>query len=150
MVVVIVTAGLVAVAWLWLKRPMSPVPAEMARQAQFDVFYPSRLPSGFAVDRATTRLQQGTLIFIAKNGSGDSIAFTEQAPPKDFDFNKFHDSLQGGRDLHVPPYRAVTGSAGNGLSVVSIETNRTWIMASSATSLSPADSKLIVSGLRPQ
>jgi hypothetical protein len=128
----------------------SPVPAEIADKALFDVYYPSRLPAGYTIDQDSFQfVENDVLVFSAKKADGSgTIAFTEQAKPEDYDFNEFNKGLNKPQKLHSGDYTAILGQLGDNQPILSVTSDSTWVLVRSEARVSAQDYKTIAGGLK--
>lgn len=140
-------------AFLMLQRPTSSaqIPKDITDWATFSLYVPSKLPSTYKVDETSFSKQEDTVVsFTARDSAGSTIYFTQQAKPKNFDFDTFYrEQTTEPTTLSDVPFPTVTAKVQNNTTkVVSIVTDDTWILASSQAPLSESDMKTIAQGMQ--
>lgn len=128
------------------------IPAAITQQFQPPIYLPTKLPGNYRIDNETFRLQEDNttvLIFNATDGKNGDLVFTEQAKPKDFDFDSFHnDNFDTPQTLTGTPYPSVWGKTINNRLSLSVITDDTWIMMTTSAPLSANDMRKIAENLR--
>jgi hypothetical protein len=126
------------------------LPSTVTEQARFPIYLPTRLPRGFEVAEDSFSYDQGVLIFKANNKIGDVIAITEQPKPDNFDFENFYaKQLTQSKQLRNVPFPSTIGTSTEvGSHVLSVVTNKTWLLISSRAPLAESDLQLIAGSLR--
>lgn len=125
------------------------IPQDIKNKADFTLFAPRELPSGFTVVESSFTVQEGAVIFQATNGSGGTITFAEQKRPDNFDFDTFYRTqLKDVKHLDGTPHDSVVGKATqNDSQVLSVVTNGTWLLITSTPPLGEDASKRLVGSL---
>jgi hypothetical protein len=128
------------------------VPDYIKKNATHSIYIPRKLPNGYKIAEGSFMMDEAenTLLFRAEDSSGSSIAFTEQKRPQDFDFEKFYqEQMEGAKKLDGTPYPSVFGRAPTGdRFLLSIVTDDTWILASTAAPLNEQDFTLIAKNIK--
>lgn len=118
----------VTVIWHFSKDPAGPVPADITNRAQFTVFYPSKLPAGYTIDRDSFTFQDGTVIFTISGPKKQRLIFTQQGRPSNLDVKKLHKEQINQGTVVITPYgEAAIGILGPNL-VASLLTEDAWIL----------------------
>lgn len=147
-IVLTISGGLIASILL---RAPSVLPASIARQLPFPAYIPGELPGNFAIVEDSFVYEAGVLLFKAEDLTGASIAFTVQQKPTNLDFATFYsEQFKDVKNLNDVPFPSVTGKTQQGSSMLSIITDRTWILASSRSPLSQDDMQRIASSMQIQ
>lgn len=149
-VVVIVAGGIGA--WLYFgnqPKPVAQIPSGISDRLRFPVYLPSRLPGGFSLVVNSYSLDQGVLIFKAQDSSGMVMAFTEQAKPDKFDFANFYsEQLTNPQTLDNVPFASVSGKNTQQYNVLSIVTDKTWIIVSTRAPLAQNDLQVLAQNMQ--
>lgn len=110
------------------------VPQEITSKVFYDVYVPSKEFDGYTVDQNSYKVNEGVVIFQAVRQNGDTLVFTQQGVPKNFDFNNFYtDTLSDATKIKESKYQTVYGRLVNGQYAISIIVDSTWLLISSNT-----------------
>lgn len=146
-------AGLILIAlsgifWLWQNTTAPRVPRDIAKQALFAIYMPSKLPSGYKINPDSYESRQGVLMFSAQNNKKGHINFSLQARPQSYDFSALYErSLKDTRKVPNTPYPAFIGKAENNTTMLSIEADRTWLIITTRTPNTEQDLEFIAKHL---
>lgn len=122
---------------------------QAANQAAFPIYSPTQLPEGFTIDEGSVSLTTEVLLFTAKNTQGDTLIFTENPVPKDFDFESFYNKqFVGAQNISSIYGRGQAGILDNVMSG-SLVTDSTWIIIKGPENLPAKDMEMIIKGLKP-
>jgi hypothetical protein len=125
------------------------VPADIAQQAKSPIYLSATLPGTYQVVRGSFLFDENTLVYSAKNASGESIVFTQQPKPADFNFDDFYQQqLTEARTVESGEYASVSGKTKDGKYMLSIVTKDTWIVVSMPVLLSDSDLQIIAKGMK--
>lgn len=148
----IITVLLGVIGLLALKiygTPDVKIPTDIAQQVSHPIYTPRSLPEGYKILEDSFTNSEEALIFRAENSSGSSIIFTEQKRPKDFDFDQFHQGqMENATVLEGTPYPSVVGKAPTGQKLLSIVTDTTWILVTTAAPLSQDNFQNIANSIK--
>lgn len=150
-----VAASLLALAAfvLWYSALPGPVkvPPAIAERIYFPVYMPRQLPDGYVIQQPSFQEKDGSLIFTAVNTHTEKLVFTEQPMPERFDFARFYkESIRESENLPETPHQTVLGRLPNGNRLLSVTTEKTWLLITTASDLDEASARLIVSSLTKQ
>ncbi len=149
LIIILIIVGSIFVFWtIKHRRSESPIPLAISEKALYEIYYPSKLPVGYTINQNSFNLSDGILLFGVSDGANHNIAFTEQAKPKDFDFNHFNSGLKDAKNLANTPYTNVLGKTSAGATLLSVTGDTTWLIISSNSSLTEADWRLIAQNLK--
>lgn len=115
------------------------------------VYRPTKLPGNYKIDKNSVSLAENNtvLIFEARDGAGSTLSFTEQASPKDFDFDDFYkNQLNGAKTLSNVRHPSVWGKTLNGHLTLSVVTDDAWILMTTSAPLSENDMHLIAQNIK--
>jgi hypothetical protein len=138
----------IAAITISLIKPHSPFPNKIRQEALFQLYYPSQLPDGYSIDASSYHVKDGAVIFGAVSASGSTIAFSEQAVPKEFDFSGFYQGLTHAKRVDSAQFSTVQGSTPDRATVMSVVANSTWILLTSHQQMRDQDVKLVANHLR--
>lgn len=127
------------------------IPPQITQKLIFTPYLPGSLPGNYAINNSSFSLQDdGVLVFSASDGTGTSIAFTEQKKPSKLNFTDFyHQHMTDTRTLSNVPFPSVVGkSAASKGKVLSVVADDTWIFVSTKSPLSNQDLQVIAESLR--
>lgn len=127
------------------------VPSSITQKVKSGIYMPSKLPGNYKIDEQSFKFvdEDSVLIFQAEDGVSGNLVFSEQAKPKDFDFDNFHKgNFEDPKTLSNAPYTSVWGKSVDGRVALSIVTEDTWIIMATSAPLSQEDMQLIASGVR--
>ncbi len=126
------------VVYLLLFRPQRiELPTDMATQATYQLYVPSNLPKGYAYDNDSPYFSEGVFGYTVTGPNSEKIFITQQARPKDFDFEQFYLSHFFKRYEQLTEAGKTTfGEINFRSKVFSIEAGDTWIFANGDLSLS--------------
>ncbi|MBX4188706.1 hypothetical protein KW792_01245 [Candidatus Saccharibacteria bacterium] len=130
-IILIILGGLAgAAAYAYPKyHAKNPFPADVRSHAKFTLLYPTQLPAGYAVDKASVSTSNEILLFNAIN-SGQKMTFSEQKIPKGFDFSNFYKTgLANTQQFSTVYGQAAVGKAA-GHYVGSLVAGDTWLLIS--------------------
>lgn len=112
------------------------LPTDIKNKLNFPVFIPKTLPDHFSIKESSFTLDENTLLFSAESETGQTIFFSEQQKPADFNFNNFYqENIKEIRTLNDTPFPTVAGRspAQQNAEIVSVVTDKTWIIIQSNT-----------------
>ncbi len=142
---IVVGAGLLINAY------RQPIPAQLRHGLNFPLYYPTGLPTGYAVDSTSFRRQDNVIIFAIKTPRSGTIAVSEAHLPIDLDLS-VHQNPSG---IKLPDEKNFTTSIGQAQMslwgdkmVSSLVTQETWIILN-VTGVSPRDAEAVTSSFRP-
>lgn len=148
-VIVIASIGVVAGSLIASNVLGTRVPETVLQQAKSPIYLPGSLPSGYSVDQSSFVISEDTVLFTATNKEGSKLVFAEQAKPKDFDFDNFHQGqLQEPKALQGTKYTSVWGKAVDNRLFLSVVADDTWITMTTSALLNEGDMRNISQGLR--
>jgi hypothetical protein len=127
------------------------VPDAIKKQVKSAIYVPTRLPGNYKIDQSSFGMveENTVLVFSAKDDLDSSLIFSEQAKPKDFDFDNFHQgNFEDPKALSDIPYKSVWGKSVDGRTALSVVTNDTWIIMVTESTLAEADLLLIAKNIR--
>jgi hypothetical protein len=126
------------------------IPAATAEQVLHPIYVPDTLPEGYSLDESSLQTDEGVLMFYLVNQAGQRIVFSQQAEPKEFDFNTFHKkSLKHPRSLTGMPYPTVIGTSEGDTALMSIRADKTWVIVTAKPN-QPAALEQIARSLKRQ
>jgi hypothetical protein len=79
--VLVLVAVAVLLAWHFKSQDSTSLPQSVLKSADFPVYYPSKLPSGYQLDDTSITVQKQTLFYNLKKDAG-VIHISEQAAPE--------------------------------------------------------------------
>jgi len=128
LLVLIIAGGITAGGYLYYSKN-NVVPSKIKSQAEIPVFNPTKLPSGFKINKNSFNVTQGNIItYYAENTSKDKINFTIQARPSNFNFDKFYsETMSNSTRFSTPLGEAAVGKAGGHL-LGSLATTKSWAL----------------------
>lgn len=107
------------------------IPGKYSRGLNFPLYYPTNLPDGYAVDRASFKRQGNVLIFNITAPTGQNIAVSEEALPKNLNLTQ----SQPQAPVALPDQRNFTTAIGaahinlwGDRFVSNVVTNKTWVV----------------------
>ncbi len=122
----------VAVGIIFLNRDNGPFPPSITKKVEFQLYYPSRLPTGFSVDKESFSFKDGVAIFTIRTPYNRSVSVSQQAAPADAPVQQ---SLAPGAPVQIPGERSFPTNIGQGHIglwgenyVADITTEETWII----------------------
>ena len=126
------------------------IPNHITENAQHPIYIPKKLPGGYKIIDGSFAISEEALLFRVEDSSGSSLAFTEQKRPQNFDFEQFYrDQMQSAKKLSGTPHPSVLGKSPSGdRFLLSIVTDDTWILVSTAAPLNEQDFTLIAKGIK--
>jgi hypothetical protein len=152
----ILAAG--AGAWIYLHRPVSPVPKEFRKGLTFTIYYPDqkKLPTGYVLDKTSfANPHDNTLLYRVNYGNGKKLTFALQIKPSADDIESFYANLIPLRNkMDVPAGHAEIGAYNNAgkidtQSVVSLPTaTNTWIIITGPADIDQGQLKQVLESIR--
>jgi len=126
----------------------NPFPAGIRSNAGLSLFYPSKLPAGYTVDKTSINLSNGVLLYSANNGD-KRLVFTLQKTPTAFDFANFYKQQLTGDQQYQTPYGQATIGKNSNHYLGSLTAGDTWLLLSSSGSqVSMDDMSLVMTHLK--
>lgn len=145
-VLLVFICGLLAIALLigWHGRDnrSSLVPKDIQKAVDFTVYYPSNLPSGYALDTQSFRLAEpGVVLFAVTYSNGKSIVFSEQQQPSTGEMDKFVSSyLPLNSAVQLPLGQAKIGAYGSAPDIRTVASlpirNGPWLIVTAPSEVS--------------
>jgi cytoskeletal protein RodZ len=127
------------------------IPVSMRHQLKFPLYYPTRLPNGYNVDKSSFKIQDKTvLIFSVLTPNGKNAAVTEEAVPTNTPTHQTSNSpiqIPGEANFTAPIGQAHVGLWGDKY-VADIVTPQTWIIINS-TGLTLDQAKAVALSFTP-
>ena len=140
-IVAFVIIGLGVGAYFVFGMSHNPIPAVVRSQVKFDLFYPSKLPNGWKLDKNSFTASSQLVVYKLKNGN-NTIVVNTQAKPKDLDLNYFYTKgLSGAVKFTTPLGDAAVGKS-SGQLIGSLTSTNSWILATSSNSKSVSSDTL--------
>ncbi len=150
LVALILAAGLAY--WLVRGRQQSPVPSSVSQAVSFKIIYPTRLPQGFTLDKASFQVSNGPVVtYNATNKKNGHIIFSVQPRPMTFDFSSFYaQGLAGTLKFNTDSGEGAVGN--NGLKVVgSLVTDTSWaLVTADNSSVTTGDIQTTIKNMRQE
>lgn len=145
--ILILLAASVLTAYVLL-RPQYLIPKNIQQQMELTLYYPTKLPSGYVVDRNSFQVSNQVLTFSASNKE-HKILFTIQERPPNFDYPAFYTKGLTQSDQFSTPFgQAGVGNANSRL-IGSLPIDKTWILLSStSTKVKSADFREILQNMK--
>ncbi len=115
------------------------VPPTIAQRAKSAIYLPSKLPGNYTIEESSFSIQEDEVIlFKATDGVDGRIVFTEQARPKEFDFDSFYNSeMKDPKTLEGTPFISVLGKTKDDKTqFMSVVTDETWLLISTQSPIS--------------
>lgn len=133
-----------------LRQPSVSIPKAITQNSNLPIYLPDQLPGNYKLDEGSFDLAEknSVLIFVANDGAGSKLFFSEQQKPRDFDFNDFYrNQLKETKTLNNVPYPSVWGKTADNRLALSVVTEDTWIVLATSAPLNESDLQKIVNGL---
>lgn len=110
-------------------RQKNPFPVDIVQQSKLSLFYPSKLPAGFAVDQSSMQVTNGITAFSAINGS-QKLVFTQQKTPASFNFGAFYSQSLTDTNHFTTSYGQAAVGKNSGRWLGSLVSGDTWLLLS--------------------
>lgn len=126
-----------------------PIPQNIRSQANFALYYPQLLPSGWSIVNSSFYADPSNqVVGYHIQGPSGGVSISIQPVPKSFSFNDFYTKrLTGTVQFLTTLGQGAVGKAGN-LYVGSLETTSSWVLVSpSSGAVTEADIQFILSHL---
>jgi hypothetical protein len=125
-----------------------PFSADIQTNAGYPLFYPAKLPPGYAIDKTDINLANGVVIYSAINGD-KRLVFTMQKTPPGFDFDNFYkQQLSNNQQFQTPYGQAVVGK-NSGRFLGSLSSGGSWLLVSTnSQAVSMDDISLVMTHLK--
>lgn len=142
-----------ATFYLWRKETAEfhlTLPGSLHSQLLFKPLLPGQLPDDYQIQSSSFQTQESVLIFTAFNSKGDVITFSEQASPRDFDYNRFYqDKISNPTKLATRATTSVFGKARDGdrNTLLSVVSDNVWVIVTLPASISNKDATIIAQNL---
>lgn len=87
------------------------IPTSLTKNILFEIYYPSKLPKDFEVNKDSFSFSQEVLTFTATNkNTGNMLTFNEQAKPPNFDYNILNRSIDNPQKISINPVESILGT----------------------------------------
>jgi hypothetical protein len=150
-VVIIAVGGFVAYQRFG-SEPQVKVPVNVAQSVSFPIYIPQKLPEGYSIEQASFQhvSGEGVVLFQASDKAGDKLVFSEQAKPAGFNFDDFTSKqLVNSKSLPNVPYPTTVGKTlDKQTTLISIVTDKTWIIATTQSEFSNQQLQAIAASIR--
>lgn len=124
-----------------------PFPTAQHQAVAIDLYYPAQLPEGFQIDTVSAEnIEKNVVVLRATNPeAGTIITLSQQAAPKDFNFNILHNSFEGKTSYKVKLGTVTTGSIDNGKTKIAslVTKDNTWILLNTTEGVSDKDVRFV-------
>jgi hypothetical protein len=148
---IIVIALLVWGAWAFATRPVWPNPQLItaSKTADFPVYYPTTLPSGFSYVKGSAKLSADVFIYaLAYDGGKHQLHISVEAKPAGVQFDDFYTRiLNNESDVLSSQGKAVIGNAG-GQTIGSLVTDKSWVTLNTPSNIDTDTLKALIGSLR--
>lgn len=127
------------------------LPPDIKTKLTFPAYLPEKLPGSYRLQANSFSFQEdAVLLFKAVDSSGSNLLFSEQAKPKEMNFEDFYaKQMKEAKTLSGTPYASVWGrTADESSSILSIVTDETWILLTTKTPISEPDLQTIAKNLQ--
>lgn len=144
----ILLTGLATSGWL-LMQTEDPTPPSVKASVSLPLYYPEKLPPGFALNEKSYSVNGEVVSFNASKSNGDKILFTVQPRPPTFDYQTFYQKgLSGTEQFTTPIGQAAIGKAQNKL-IGNLVTDVSWVLiGTNSSDISASDLRLVLNGLK--
>jgi hypothetical protein len=105
-----------------------PLPEKIKREANFTLYYPTKVPSGFRFDEVAYDSSTKVVTYDYSTIDGDKIFFSLQPKPRNFNFNDFNKKQISGASQISTPLGTATLGVLQKQTLSSIVTDKTWIL----------------------
>ncbi len=152
MVVIIIIGGLAAGGWFWaypkyITQP-NPFPATIQNKVSYSLFYPAKLPSGFAISQSSYNLANNTVTYRATKGD-KKIVFTMQKAPAGLDFNAFYKQQLTDIQNYTTQFGPGVIGVNDNRQLGSLVANGTWVLlTTNSSSVNRDDISLVMNNLQ--
>lgn len=129
------------------------LPSDIKTKLTFPAYIPTELPGSYRIQTDSFSIQEeAVLLFKAVDSSGSSLFFSQQAKPKDMNFDAFYtQQIKEAKTLDDTPYATVWGKTADGTSsIMSIVADETWILLTTQAPMSESDLQTVAQSLRRQ
>lgn len=144
-VVLLIAAGVGAYLLFFVSH--DPIPQNIRSQANFTLYYPKSLPSGWYVDKSSFYADSSDqVIGYRLKGQNGYLGITIQPTPNSFNFNDFYTKrLADTTQFLTPLGQGAIGKAGNDY-IGSLDTPSSWVLTSSSSNgISKSDIQYVLS-----
>jgi hypothetical protein len=126
----------------------NPFPAQIQTDAQFPLFYPHKLPPGYAVDQNSFNYANSQVIYNAHNGA-NKIVFTIQKAPAGLNFNTFYKQQLTNMHNYTTAYGPAVIGTNDKRQLGSLVADGTWMLLSTnSSSVTLGDMSLVMNNLK--
>jgi hypothetical protein len=130
-------------------RPEKPSVLSSYRQkVDFPLYYPVNLPGEFSVDESSVSSGDGVILYQVTHSSGEKINISLQQKPADFDYENFYRETLKSPQSYLLPIGKVTFGKINRGGLVSIETEKTWILINTVSPIEYDQLKPLIARLK--
>ena len=126
------------------------IPDTIKTKFKSAIYLPNTLPGNYKIDESSFTLaeEDTVLVFNATDSANSKLIFSEQAKPKDFDFNNFHKGqFEDVKTISGVSYPSFWGKSVDGRMALSVITDDTWIIMVTSSPLGQDDMALVAKGI---
>jgi hypothetical protein len=125
----------------------SSVPPGVQEASSFQLYHPTWLPAGYAMNTESYDITSQVVTFSARLGR-QSLLFSEQARPEGFNFETFYeDQMTKKRFVQTSTGRAVIGEF-EGVQSASLVAGQTWLLIRAPSGLAIGDFEQLLKGVK--
>jgi hypothetical protein len=125
--------------FVWQPAVVDPFSAKLAASMQFPLYYPTRLPNGFRIDKTSVTVPQaGVAVFTIVGPHNEKLYMSEEARPTTFDIGGFYKKFSGLRTANMSYGEIAVGRINNGATEIgslAFATNKTWVLTNTSASI---------------
>jgi hypothetical protein len=135
-VIVVVAVITGAVIFVVRNSQHDPLPADVKQEANFALYYPKEVPSGFHFDQAKYDASTRVVTYDYTTSDGNKLYFSLQPKPAKFNFDNFNKKQLAGAHQTETPVGTATIGILQQETVSSVVTDKTWIIISAGEKVS--------------
>lgn len=140
---------LVSGVYFFTMRNSSPIPASVANQAVFSLYYPSKLPKGYQIDKKSFQYVDRRVSYTLVSKTQPKMLVTVQPKPAAYNLDEFTNNLPGKIGVLTPYGTAAVGISGE-TKLGSLVDGDVWYLMTTSSKVPDQNVKTILSSLKKQ
>lgn len=125
----------------------NPFPPEISQNAPYPLYYPSKLPAGYKVDKLSITVVSQTVTYIAKNSQSKEIYFSVQPKPQQQLDDFYSMVLQDKTEILTREGKAFVGTKGQ-TTQGSLQADQTLVVVTAPGDVPKGGMEVIIKNLK--
>lgn len=144
-ILALIAAGM---TWYFVRPPSSPIPKNISETVIFPLFYPTKLPTGYVINKTSFHSDNQVVLYSLTKSGAPNIVITVQSKPNGFDFSDFKDKqLRSSKSIANDAGDTVVGLYADRI-VGSLLSDKSWVLVNAPSKVSAKDIETVMKSLR--